>query len=258
MSVALYHLSHHPTTFDFAAWAIIAKTHGCDHVRFVSDGPIQTTKYPDYIAWRRFGNILVPLCQLAGLSFSVGPLMRGRQFPYLYGHVEQTYIEQGHIAKLAAPEERLLKPGYVTVTMRESFRNTFRNSNRPAWDRFVTTLRERGRKVVVIEECESAPMILEQRMAIYAGADMNLGASGGPMTLCHFSDAPYLTLNMAPKRPEGERGYDPEQLMASSGFPFGSQFSFRNERQLLVWKPDTFENIISSFDEMDEQKRAAA
>ena len=257
MNPALYPLATYPTTFDFAAWVVIAKTSGCDHVRFVVDGPIAAKKYPEYIAWRRFGNILVPLCRLAGMEFSVGETIPGgAEFPYLYGHVEAAHRAYGGIKKLAQVDE-FDKSGFITVTLRDSFRNAFRNSNMEAWNKVIATLTQRGKNVMVLRDCEHAPVILEYRMALYANAEMNLGASGGPLTLQHFSDAPYLTFNMAPKRPQGEYGYDPEALMASSGFSFGSQFSFRHARQQLVWKPDTFENIMEAYDEMESIKAAA-
>lgn len=253
---AIYDLTKMPTTFDFAAWCVIAKTAGCDHVHFIADGPIASKKYPKDIAWRRWANICLPMCKLAGMEFSVGGHEEGREFTYAYGHVEQVYKHIGRIAKLQSVYDHG-DSGYITITLRESFRNTYRNSNKEAWNRFAEYLKKRGKRVMVLHDCESAPLNLEYRMALYCGAEMNLGASNGPMALCHFSDAPYITLNMAPKRPEGERGYDLEKLMTSGGFPFGSQFSFRNADQILVWKPDTYENIVEAYEAITQERAAA-
>lgn len=255
--IGLYPLDQYPTTFDMTAWAVIARTNGCDHVRFRLNGKIDSRKYSEEIAWRRFGNILVPLCKLAGMTFSVGEGGNGRVFKYIYGHVEQCYREHGRIDLLKSTMPYKDK-GYVTITLRDSFRNTFRNSNLEAWRRVEKTLKDRGVRVIVFKDCEVAPLSLEYRLAAYLNADMNLGVSNGPMTLCHFSAAPYITLNMAAKRPDGDEGYDPEALMASSGFPHGSQFSFRNDRQLLVWEPDTYENIMDAYDEMMQDRFAHA
>lgn len=253
---AVYDLTKMPTTFDFAPWCVIAKTAGCDHVHFIADGPISVKKYPKDIAWRRWANILVPMCKLAGLDFSVGGHEEGREFTYAYGHVNQVYRAIGRIEKLKSvynPDES----GYITITVRQSFRNAYRNSNIDAWNQFCDYLKKRGKRVMILNDCESAPLNLEYRMALYSNAEMNLGASNGPMALCHLSDAPYITLNMAPKRPDGERGYDLEKLMEKGGFPFGSQFDFRNKNQILVWKPDTYENIVEAYESMTEERAAA-
>ena len=44
--------------------------------------------------------------------------------------------------------------------------------------------------------------------------------------------------------------------MIKSGFPPGSQYSFRTPRQKLVYEPDTFENIVKAYEGM--QMEAAA
>ena len=246
---AIYDLSKMPTTFDFAAWLVIARTHGCTNVHFVTDKPMPEYKYPPVVSWARFGNMLAPMCELAGMTFTTGTKIKGQEFWYLAGNVEKTYRKFGRIEKLK-PVIKPRKTRYVTITMRDSFRNQYRNSNEIAWKKFEAYLRAKGREVIVIPECESTPMPISWRLTTYCGADMNLGASGGPMWFCHFSDAPCIILNMVPKRPKGEEGYDLEELMASSGFPFGSQFSFRTPQQKLIWKPDTFENIVEAYEDI--------
>ena len=255
--VAIYDLSKMPTTYDFAAWAVLAKSHGCDHVHFIADRGMAQKKYSPTIGWRRFGNILIPTCALTGMTYSVGSGQEGWQFSYHYGHVEQFYRENGHVAKLqqtyAIPQEL----PYVTITLRESFRNQWRNCNAPAWAEFRKYLESRGKRVVVFPECEISPLDVEYRMAMYAGDEMNYGASNGPLVLCHLSDAPYITLNMTPENNTG-KGYDLKKLMAAGGFPEGSQFSFRNDRQILVYEPDTFENIVKAHEAMFSAERIAA
>lgn len=247
--VAVYDLTKFPTTFDFAAWAVIARTHGCNHVHFIIDGPIAHGKYPEDIAWRRFGNIVIPLCKLARLTYSVGERRTGWEFPYLYGDVKRAYESVGRIERLQ-PTWVTDDSGYVTITMRQSFRNKYRNSNVEAWRKFGAYLESKGKKVVWLEECEGEPLDLLFRMALYCGAEMNLGASNGPMALCHFSEAPYITLNLIPKV-TGEAQYDIGKLMSKQGFGSGSQFGFRNERQILVWEPDDYENIVRAYESME-------
>ena len=257
MKRAIYDLTKLPTTFDFAAWCVIARTHGCDHVHFVIDGDIAHWKYSKEIAWARFGTILVPMCALAGMSYSVGARVDGEQFPYTHGSVERMYLESGRIEKLKSVAT-YPGSGHVTITLRDSFRNKYRNSNKAAWEQFARYLSERGEHVMVIPECEFAPMDLHTRMALYASAKMNLGVANGPMALCVFSDAPYITLNQLPTPPAGERVIDVRRLAEVVGFPEGSQYSFRNVRQILIYKPDTYENIVEAYEAMFPRLQAVA
>ena len=255
--MAVYDLCKYPTTYDFAAWACVAKTHGATSVHFIIDGPIAHWKYSEDIAWKRFATILLPICRLARLEYSVGGRIPGPEFNYMSGYVHQLYLKTGKLEKLKPTLTTDLKD-YVTITLRESFRNKHRNSNIPAWMAFKAYLDSKSVEVIVIPECEDAPMNLEHRMALYCGAKMNLGVAQGPMALCVFSEAPYITLNQNPKDTTGQAQYDMDKLLIKTGFPPGSQYSFRNERQLLVWEPDTFENIVRAYEDMNKQKEMAA
>lgn len=257
MRPAVYDLTKMPTTYDFAAWAVIARTRGTEHVHFIMDGPIATWKYGGDadIAWKRFATVLLPICKLARLRYSVGARTQGPEYSYHGGDVCRLYRELGAIKKLE-PTMTWDKSGYVTITMRESFRNTHRNSNKEAWEKFHRYLEGKGVDVMVIPECENAPINVEHRMAWYWGADMNMGVAQGPMALCVFSDAPYITLNQNPKDTTGRAQYDIDRLLVKTGFPPGSQYDFRTPRQLLVWEPDTYENIVRSYEGMQERKAA--
>lgn len=214
-------------TFDFATFLVCAKTLGADHVHFRYEGEIQTKKFPEDVAWKRFENIHKPLCELAGMTYTIGPGGGGITPAYHYGTVEALYRELGHIWKFPMLEG---PKGYSTVTMRQSFRNQHRNSS-PAWIDFIKSL---DGEVVVLHECEDEPIPVVDRMRLYANADMNYGVSNGPVALCHFSEAPYVTFNM-------QGGPQDTAHLAKTGFPVGSQFGFRNKRQTLVWEPDTLE-----------------
>ena len=259
MTLAVYDLTRLPTTYDFAAWCVNARTRGATRVHFIIDGDIAHWKYPKEVAWARFGTILVPLCKLAGLEFSVGRRMQGLEVPYTHGSVEQTYRELGRLEKLKSAL-KATSQGHVTITLRESFRNKYRNSNREAWEEFAKYLEGRGEKVVIFPECEHAPLNVLHRMALYAGAKMNLGVANGPMALCIFSEAPYITLNQLPEPPAELREgvIDVRRLAEKVGFPEGSQYSFRNDRQILIYKPDTYENIVEAYEAFFPAKEAIA
>ena len=232
-----------PTTFDFACYAVIAKTLGYDSIHFAVTGMAQW-KYPPEIGWRRWANICIPLCKLAGLSFTVGPQVEGDVLAYNTGAVEKVYRSKGRIEKLKSviPYQR---SGYVTITMRESFRNKWRDSNREEWAKVSEWLMRNGEEIVVLEECEHQPLALEERMALYANAKMNLAVGNGPMVMCWLSEAPYLSFQL-PRGPENDYKALVEQWNRMK-FPVGSQLPFRNKRQEIVWGPDDSDLIIEKY-----------
>jgi hypothetical protein len=245
MKAAVWDLAKRPTNFNFAAFLVIAKTHEVEHIHFKYEGVIQQKKYHESIAWSRFKHILEPLCDLAGVTHEKCPGGPDLTFGQEYGDVERTYRELGRIWKykpLVDTGER----NYVTVTIRESFRNEYRNSNKPEWMKFIDYLGKKN--VVVLPDCEGNPLPISERMSLYAYADMNISMGNGPLSLCSFSDAPYIIFYPPWSHdPEGARL---DALLRDTGFPRWSQFSFKNDRQLNVWEPDSFENIVKHYEMM--------
>ena len=253
--VGLYDLANHPTTFDIATWCVIAKTHGVNHVQFVYDGKIQTVKYPETIAWRRFANILIPVTHLARMTYSMGPTDdEGSKYPFTTGYTIETYKRFGRLDKLKSVLPAPAGP-YTTITLRESFRNKYRNSNVPAWMKFRKYLESRGKRVIMLPECEDDPIDVLQRMALYTGAEMNLGTSSGPMALCMLSDAPYIVNNICPTD-TFDATYDMEKLLRSTGY-WQVQLPFANAKQLIGWEPDTYENIVREYESLMDERVAA-
>jgi len=245
-----------PTTYDFAVFAVMARTMGYAEIRFVLSG-MADWKYPAEIGWKRWANICIPICKLAGLPFSVGGPLPGDVLGYATGHIESLFKKTRRIKKLQ-PTYEYPKKGYVTITMRESFRNKWRDSNREEWAKIAEWLVKRGEEIIVLEECEKQPLCVEERMSIYANAKMNLAVGNGPMVLCWLSEAPYLSFQL-PKPPGAERAYN--QLVEQwtrLGFPVGSQLSFRNEKQEIVWGPDDFETVTSHYKKMFDGDTANA
>lgn len=235
-----------PTTFDFAVYAVVAKTLDYDSVHFATTS-MARWKYPQEIGWRRWANICIPLCKLAGLSFTVGPAVEGDVLAYGTGAVEKVYRAKGKIHKLKAPY-KYQRSGYITITMRESFRNKWRDSNRAEWAKVGEYLVKKGEEVIVLEECENQPLALEERLAIYESAKMNLAVGNGPMVLCWLSEAPYLTFQL-PRGPEKDHQALVEQW-SRLRFPIGSQLSFRNKMQEIVWGPDDADLIIQKYEQL--------
>jgi len=243
--VALYPLDTHPTTYDICSYLVVAKTSGAKHVRFCNVESMADWKYPRDLAWKRFGNITIPCVKLSGLGWSVGPKISGKAYTYYTNRVNELYEEFGRV-ELLKPTMNVDLDRYVTITIRESFRNGARNSNRKAWELFKSDLVSEGYDVVWFDECETEPTDVEQRMAYYSGAVMNFGCNNGPMGLCWYSEAPYLTFNMAPDEKT-------QELMRRFRFPEGSQFAYRNTRQRLVWEADDISVIRREWSEMKKE-----
>jgi hypothetical protein len=233
----LWDLKTAPPTWDFGIALVCAKTAGVERVHFRYEGEVSRKKLSEELYWHRFKNIITPLCDLAKTPWVKGPGGEGMTFGYHAGDLEKVFKEHGRIWKYTTTYRAVgKKRRYVTVTIRESFRNMERNSNRPAWNRFISDL-EKKSKVIVLEDRELDPIPVSERMSLYAHADMNYGVNNGPMALLYCSESPYTVFNMIPRaNPDPWREH-----MEKGGFPVGSQFSFRNERQKIVWESDDYE-----------------
>lgn len=237
-----WHIQHDIPSFDFGCAAIIAKTRGYTDVVFTLGDHLHALKYPEEEVWRRVRKMLIPLAELAGLNWSLSrKLYKGTRL-WAYGHANALYLEKGTIAKF--PLLRCCFSDYVTVTLRGLGHEAERNAS-PDWQRVIEEI-GKERKVIVMQD----DMTIEERMRLYSGAFVNIGMSTGPMALCHFSDAPYLTFKF---------GADPHtrKVMTSQGFGPGSQFAFRHERQSLIWEQDTFETVMSHYRQFEKLPTAS-
>ena len=94
------------------------------------------------------------------------------------------------------------------------------------------------------------------RMKLYAGAEMNLFVSNGPLTLCVFSEAPYLCMRTIGK--EEDPNNSPRWMKKVLGIEPGFQYPWANSRQRLSYLDDTAENIHKEFNSMCEKQRMVA
>jgi len=249
LQTATYDLAIRPATYDFAFWLVLVKSQGYKHVNFQYNGTIQTKKFNKEVAWKRVGNLLIPLCKLARMSWSIVSGNDQFECGYSAGDATRFYEKHGGIEKLY-PTTESGKSDYFTITLRDSIRNKFRDSNKEAWLEFADTL---GKEVIVIPDVETGVLHLdlEYRMALYAGANMNYGVNNGPMALCYLSDAPYMSFNMLPDVPEGRAL---KEHMERDDF-VNKQFPWAHEKQRLFWQPDTIENLKEAQEEMFPARR---
>jgi hypothetical protein len=222
-------------SFDFSQAVVIAKTLGFTGVQFHYGDNLHSLKRSEDEVWDRVRNLLIPIAELAGLQWDIGREHATGIGMSPVGKINSLYKELGRIYKF--PMLKSPFKGYVTVTLRSLSIETERNSSGD-WPRIIEEISKRS-KVVVMQD----DMTVEERMRLYSGARMNIGVNSGPMALCHYSEAPHLAFKF---------GADAHtrKFMEASGFPFGSQLAFRNERQRLVWEPDDFATVMRHFEEL--------
>jgi hypothetical protein len=223
---ALYPLSRFIAGFDFFPWLVMQKAAGATEIVFDTRRP-RTHKWPLETVMRRFESILWPGPALLGLPCSIGT--EGAQLaPY-----HQSDLIRLVRAGLQVPRLRsVLPPGKerYTVTLRRTERGASRNSREPDWRAFADEIGAR-----VIEDYDVEPIHLHQRMALYAGAEMNFFVTNGPVMLCFLSEYPAM-------------GFDVQNShMVKIGVPFGEPYPWLLPQQRQIYEPDTLEVIRRHF-----------
>lgn len=231
-----YELLCQPTTFDFALWAILAKSLGMTKVVLGHHGRLKPKDYSEKESWERLANIIIPICEVLDLHYEVGP-SEGVALMHTSSQLYNRYYEAGKLAKFVGEPKG---SGYVTVTMRNSRKPT-RNSNRPEWEKFIKWC---PKPVELVEDYAVKPISLKDRLDLYAGADMNLMVNNGPAALCYFSDYPIISMK------NGLYSDEEAGNFKIHGIDVGFQWPHFNRKQRLVWEDDSFESIKKHYEEV--------
>ena len=262
---ATYDLGVAPITYDVAWFLALAKNRGVthidvvpgDHHGFRDDAWCQKAGVAEKNA--RLWNIIVPACQLAGMTVA---MRRDRALAAATVYKMRPLIDEGLKGGVfqATSEARswvrdwlaargLKRP--VVVTLRES-QWPARNSNMAAWERFAA---ETG--AVVIPDTDGTAAFghvfdglrMDLRLALYEEASVVMGANNGPLALCWLSRTiPYLTFKMVAEHP----ACTPE-FFQRQGLPVGSQFPWAGPHQRLVWADDDYDTIRAAYDAFVQQ-----
>ena len=225
---ALYRLSRQIAGFDFFPWLVLQAEAGADTVAFDTRNA-RGGKFSVDEMWRRYDSILKPGTALAGMRFiesSDGRLLAKGGQQELVDHVKSGGTFPRLKSVLPRGNER------YTVTLRKTRRWPGRNSRDADWRTFAAEI-----GAMVIEDYDVTPMHLHQRMALYAGAEMNFFVTNGPVMLCFLSEYPAM-------------GFDVQNSpMIPLGIPMGEPYPFLLPQHKQVYEPDTLENIRRNFDE---------
>jgi len=232
-----YCLANQQNNWNFLDFVVLAKSIGTNHIKFINYKNINTKKYDKEVAYNRFKNIVIPICELTNLSYEVHDydaaleeLSNKKLLAVGHNYVTKFFEKNKYIWKL---KSNPTKEDYITVTIRSSFRKLHRNSS-SAWYQFIEYCAKKKIFVKVFEDKEINPISIKLRWEIYSKAKMNYGVTNGPLALCVYSDAPYKIWIKS----EIE-----QKDFFYSGFD-SKNFPFAVNNQSLIWKEDTRENLI--------------
>lgn len=221
---ALYELSRRIAGFDFFPWLAMQRAGGAERVCFDTRNP-RTNKFTLAEVGRRYESILKPGPALLGMDSFEGA--EGEQYgPYLQDDLIRLVREGLQIPRLKS----VLPPGKekYTVTLRNTRRWPNRNSNEQAWRTFAAEI-----GALVIEDYDVKPIHLHERMALYAGAELNFFDTNGPVMLCFMSEYPAM-------------GFD-VQNSPPVEIEFGGRYPFMLDQHHQIWEPSTLANLHKHF-----------
>lgn len=224
---ALYDLGRWLSSYNYFEWQCQAEANGATTVVF-DIRKIRGDKWPVAVSLKRFWSICEPGPALIGLPCEVfGP---GET-----GHTNAKDIAQPGGGPLVAfwksgrrfKRLRSVRPPVTeryTITLRKTQRSPLRDSDEVVWRAFANEIGAR-----VVEDYEVAPIHLHDRMALYAGAEMNFFVSNGPGVLCSLTTFPCMLFNTHHAR---------ESLLAD-GMKEWEQYPWMLKNQRAIWEQAT-------------------
>jgi hypothetical protein len=182
---------------------------------------------------------------------------------------EKTPIFKSSVAASEAVKVFLQGSSPVTITLREQPTWEHRNSDLEEWTKFSRYLESRGEQVVFVRDTDKAgePLVgfstfpmaslnLDIRVALYEQAKVNLFTPTGPCSLALFGSRPLLMFNPLDK----DDPYvcnRPEFWEFSQGIKEGEQFPWSLPTQRIIWKADSYENILEAWEELNDHSGTA-
>jgi len=235
--IALYDMTWRSTTWDFFNWLAHVKLLGATEITFRIE-PMSPAKYPPEEGRKRFENFIRFAPPLFDLPFRIGDDGDG----YIGSQRLDVLLRDAALLGCDIPRMRLeqlprRQQHRFTVTIRETFRNAHKNSDRELWLRFAETI-----GATVIEDHARAYIGLYDRLRLYAGADMNFGVVQGPLAALYYSNFPFAI------------SCDPETSRKSftgHGVKPGDQAACFLPNQRWIWERPTMDGLMREFERND-------
>lgn len=279
-SYVVYDVATGPLGFDFMIWLVNAEM---SRIREGAPGPLKvgfwqgrdpervmnfnaTPSLPSRSMW--LNNVFRPLLTLFGAVEDISATAGRREGVYVPRRIVDA-CKRGEQVPMVSVSPDVRYAGAITITLREAEHHPDRNSNISAWTKFADYLRERGQRVVFVRDTLKADEPLEgyetypqastdllKRAALYEAALANLFVSNGPVGIALFNSRPWLQF----VKINDEGSYVPNTSgfwRDHNGVEVGKQYPWSNDDQRIVWKPDTYENIIEAWESIFELRDAA-
>lgn len=222
--IAGYSLEHKIAGFDFFTWLVMQGR--ATSISFYIQ-KTRSNKFTHEEIMRRYESILKPGCALAGMDYD--ELGQGE---FVARGGQQELVDHCRRGGKFRRLKTVLPPGKerYTVTLRNTRRWPWRNSNEEVWRDFAKEIGAR-----VIPDYEVEPIHLHERMALYAGAEMNFFVTNGPVILCFLSTYPAMSFDV---------GQSP---LINLGIPMGGQYPYLLDCHRQIYERDTADVIRRHF-----------
>ena len=149
---------------------------------------------------------------------------------------------------------------YITITIRHQEYDSIRNSNLESWNKFTDYLSKyKNLSVVVIPDTDNITVTenlfknshkaieashnILLRFAYYQKSTFNFFAGGGPSSLCYLNnEIKYIMFKYG-----HVKGSIIHTKKAFKNFEPNTNFRFSSKNQILIWKTDSYDNLIKYF-----------
>ncbi len=220
---------------------------------------------PENFSKRRamFKNVLLPLVGMFGAVHEDSAIYGRRYNTYSLRPIVESYLKGEKVPKLKSKLEAQFHGNPpVTITLREADRWPHRNSNLEAWMKFARYLEGKGERVIFVRDTakadepldgfttyKPAAIDLNARLALYQSAKANLFVSNGPWTLALFGNVPWLMFVEISLAQPFHANF-PNWWRQHHGIAEGQQFPWCTPQQRIMWKTDSYENMVKAWEEL--------
>jgi len=233
--ICCYDLHRRLPTYDFFNWLTHVRVLGATQITFsTSSKLLMRKKWPRKETFDRLDNFMLPGPALAGLPARLGDdgdrVIGSHLMADLWRDVQASGVEMPRLRSVLEP---VVSRSRYTVTIRDTFWEPQKNSA-PVWRKFANRIGAR-----VIDDTSRVKIGLHQRVAIYAGAEMNFGVPNGPFSMLWWT--PYsMTMFCDPvlNGPDWKR-QDTE---------IGGQVPWMLPGQRMVWATATMDRLMEEFE----------
>jgi len=242
--IGRYDLRDDINSHDYFHWLVAGKALGMTEVVLDISRGFRDSKWSLKDSWERYRSIVKPGAALAGLPSREGTdgvRLADYKLQYLVRFVRKAKNPPLPRLHSVLPPRQGIK---YTVTLRQQPKvHLHRNSNIMAWMKFADAI-----GAYLIPDYVVEPIDLYERMAIYAGAEMNFGTDNGPMTILSFTDYPFMAF-----------GYGQNtKYLGKCGLHPPEKFPWCRDNQYMFWEDGDLGNIWHRFDEWKNARTAAA